>query len=307
MPLKLGACFPSRDIGTDVGAIRAFAEGVEALGYTQLSMYDHVLGADTTNRPDWDFSLFPYTIKDTLHEPLTLLAFLAAVTQRVILQCSVIVVGQRQTALLAKQAAEVDILSNGRLHMGVGVGRFWLEFEGLGADFKSRAKRIEEQMEVMRALWTQRSVNIDTQWHKIIEQGINPLPIQQPIPIWMGGGRADVATRRIARVSDGWTLSPLTVSTPNDEMVTQFAQFQGYMREAGRNPEGFPIEVPIMPLKTAPDQWISDAQAWEALGATHLAVRVEGQGLVPPDEHLEAFRRYKAALDDANLTHQNGG
>ena len=174
MPLKLGACFPSRDIGTDVGAIRAFAEGVEALGYTQLSMYDHVLGADTTNRPDWDFSLFPYTIKDTLHEPLTLLAFLAAVTQRVILQCSVIVVGQRQTALLAKQAAEVDILSNGRLHMGVGVGRFWLEFEGLGADFKSRAKRIEEQMEVMRALWTQRSVNIDTPMAQDYRAGHQP-------------------------------------------------------------------------------------------------------------------------------------
>jgi len=294
--MELGASFPSREIGNDPGAIRAYAQGAEALGYSHIAIYDHVLGADTVTRPNWDHANFPYTIADAFHEPFTLFSFLAGCTARVILEAAVIVLPQRQTALVAKQAAEVDVLSRGRMRMGAGIGRFWLEFESLGANFKDRTPRMEEQMAVLRALWTQQVVHIEGKWHKIIDQGINPLPVQRPIPIWLGGGRTDSALRRIARLGDGWTLSPLTTSVPDQQAEDDIANFRRYLAGNGRPAAGFPIEVPFNPVNVAQDQWAPAYDKWAALDVSHILVRTEGNGFTGADQHLDLLRRYRDSV-----------
>ena len=294
--MELGASFPSRGIGSDPAAIRDYAQGVEALGYAYISQYDHVMGADTSTRPDWDHANFPYTIKDAIHEPFTLFGFLAACAKQVKLAAAVIVLPQRQTGLVAKQAAEVDVLSGGRLRMGAGIGRFWLEYESLGANFKDRARRMEEQIAVLRALWSNQVVRIEGRWHKIIDQGINPLPIQRPIPMWMGGGRADSALRRIARLSDGWNLSPLTTPVPSQQAAADISLFKRYLAENGRPTAGFPIEAPFNPEKVPEGRWREVHDQWQALEVTHLGVRTEGNGFKHPDQHLDLLRRFAQAV-----------
>ncbi len=294
--MELGVSFPSREIGNDPIAIRDFAQGVEALGYSYITQSDHVTGADTSTRPDWDYATYHYTIKDAIHEPFTLFGFLAACTTRVILAAAVIVLPQRQTVLVAKQAAEVDVLSGGRMRMGAGIGRFWLEYESLGANFKNRAPRMEEQIAVLRALWSQQVVHIEGKWHKIIDQGINPLPMQRPIPIWMGGGRAESALRRIARLSDGWNLSPLTSPVPDQQAASDIAQLKGYLAEYGRPSAGFPIEAPFILAKAPEERWQELHNQWATVGVTHLGVRTVGNGFKRPDQHLELLRRYAEAV-----------
>ncbi len=294
--MELGASFPSREIGNDPAAIRDYAQGVEALGYSYITQIDHVIGADTSTRPDWDHATYPYTIKDAIHEPFTLFGFLAGCTTRVILAAGIIVLPQRQTVLVAKQAAEVDVLSRGRMRMGAGIGRFWLEYESLGANFKDRAPRMTEQIAVLRALWSQQTVHIEGRWHKIIDQGINPLPLQRPIPIWMGGGRTDSALRRIARLSDGWTLSPMTSPVPDEQAAADIARFKRYLADNGRSAAGFSIEAPFIPAKVPQERWLELHKQWEALGITHLGVRSAGNGFTRPDQHLELLSRYAQAV-----------
>ena len=199
--MQLGVIFPQVEMGVDPVAIRDYAQAVEQMGYTHLAVYDHVLGAGTTTRPDWRG---PYTSESLFHEPLVLFGYLAGCTRGLELVTEVIILPQRQTALVAKQAAEVDVLSGGRLRLGVGIGWNDVEYEVLGEDFHTRGRRVSEQIAVLRALWTQEVVTFEGKWHRITEAGINPLPVQRPIPIWMGGGRAESALRRIARLADGW-------------------------------------------------------------------------------------------------------
>ena len=184
--MRIGVIFPQTEIGPDPGAARAFARAAEELGYDHLVVFDHVIGADTSNRPD-----FPgmYTHKDLFHEPFVLFGHLAAVTQRLELVTGIMILGQRQTALVAKQAAEVDVLSGGRLRLGIGIGWNAVEYEALGENFHNRGKRSEEQVEVLRALFTQEVVTFEGRWHRIIAAGLNPMPVQRPIPIWFGGGQ----------------------------------------------------------------------------------------------------------------------
>ena len=181
--------------------MRAFAEAAEGLGYAHLVFYDHVLGADTNRRPDWQG---PYSHEDTFHEPLVTFGYLAALTSRIELVSGIIILPQRQTVLVAKQAAQVDVLSGGRLRLGVGIGWNDVEYEGLGQNFHDRGKRSEEQVELLRALWTNEVVDFQGRWHSIPGAGIKPLPVQRPIPVWFGGGRSDGVLRRIARIGDGW-------------------------------------------------------------------------------------------------------
>lgn len=203
--MQIGAIFPQTEIGSDPAAVRDYAQAVEDLGYGHITAYDHVLGASTANRPDWRGS---YTSAAMFHEIFVLFGYLAALTRRVELVSGVLILPQRQTALVAKQAAEVDVLSGGRLRLGVGVGWNAVEFEALGEDFQTRGARIEEQIAVLRALWTQPVVDFHGRWHQIPAAGINPLPVQRPIPIWMGG-YVDTVLRRIGRVADGWLPSAL--------------------------------------------------------------------------------------------------
>jgi len=287
--VQLGVTFPQSEIGTDPQVIKDYTLTAEDLGYEHLLAYDHVLGADPSNREGWR----GYTHKTMFHEPLTLFCYLAAITQRLEFVSGVIVLPQRQSALVAKQAAEVDVLSGGRLRLGVGIGWNAVEYEALGEDFSTRGARIEEQIGVMRLLWTREVVSYEGKYHRIDEAGINPLPVQRPIPVWMGA-RADVGLRRTARVADGWfPLGPL-----DERMRESVKRLRGYVEEAGRDPASVGIEARLDVARVPPEEWIEQTEAWRSLGATHISINTMNAGLRSPQEHVESIRRYKEALGE---------
>jgi probable F420-dependent oxidoreductase len=285
--MQVGVTFPQTEIGADPKAIRDYAQAAEGLGYEHLLAYDHVLGADPSNRERWR----RYTHKTMFHEPLTLFCYLAAITQSLEFVSGVIVLPQRQSALVAKQAAEVDVLSGGRLRLGVGIGWNAVEYEALGEDFSTRGARIEEQIELMRLLWTREVVSFGGEYHRIDEAGINPLPVQRPIPVWMGA-RAEVGLRRTARMADGWfPLGPL-----DERMREAVKRLHGYVEEAGRDPASVGIEARLDVGRVPQEEWIAQTEAWRSLGATHISVNTMNAGLNSPQEHVETIGRYKEAL-----------
>ncbi|MBM3946231.1 MAG: TIGR03619 family F420-dependent LLM class oxidoreductase [SAR202 cluster bacterium] len=182
--MNLGAIFPTNVMGTDLAAIRDYVQGVEDLGYDHLITYDHVVGADAASRPDWGSR---YSVHDAFHEPFVRLRFAAGLTRRIGLVTAVIVLPQRQTVLVAKQASEVEVLSGGRFTLGVGVGWNQVEYVALGEDFHTRGRRLDEQIKVFRELWTNPVVTLYGKWHRVPAAGLNPLPVQRPIPVWMSG------------------------------------------------------------------------------------------------------------------------
>jgi probable F420-dependent oxidoreductase len=295
--VKLGAIFPQTEIGTDLGAIRAFVQAVEDLRYDSIFIADHVLGADPQfhQHP----SLGRYSHKSVVHEPLTLMAYLAALTTRITLATGILILPQRQTALVAKQAAEVDVLSGGRLRLGIGVGWNEVEYEALGQDFHTRGSRCAEQIAVMRALWTQEVVDFHGRWHHITHAGLNPLPVQRPIPIWLGvGGRQtprppDAVLRRVAHLADGWCPNIPT----NEEGQAIVAQVHRYAKEAGRDPSRLPLEGRVRIGGRPPEDWIKQVEAWQSLGATQFITEAREGGLTFPDAHIAAMRQFKEVMD----------
>ncbi len=286
--VQLGVVFPQTEIGADPGGVRAFAQAAEELGYRHLLAYDHVLGADVTQRPDW---AGPYTAAHQFHEIMVLFGYLAAVAPGLELVAGVLVLPQRQTPLAAKQAAEVDILTGGRLRLGVGIGWNTVEFEALGQDFSNRGRRIEEQIEVLRRLWTEPVVDFDGTWHRIPAAGINPLPVQRPIPVWIGGS-AEAAIRRAARIADGFfPQRPLEGGWP-----ATMERFRGWAEEAGRDPDGIGIEARVDVSTGTPDDWRAAAGEWRELGATHASLTTMRGGLDGPDAHIERIREAADAL-----------
>ncbi len=292
--MRIGMVFPQFEIGADPIAIRDFAQAVEGMGYNHLLTYEHVLGASTEHRPDWrrpyGDTHRAYTDKDMFHEPLVLFGYLSAVTSRIELVTGVLVLPQRQTALVAKQAAEVDVLSRGRLRLGVGIGWNHVEYESLGVDFRTRAAKIEEQISLLRALWTRPVIDFQGRYHRIPEAGINPLPVQRPIPIWLGGGTdtiEDIVLKRVARLADGW----LSQMKPGEVARRTVAQLREYARLAGRDPDALGIE-PRLNLREVPrDSWRRYIQDWRDLGATHISISALGMGLPDPNAHIEMVER----------------
>lgn len=280
--MQIGVTFPQTEIGADPRAIREYAHAVEGLGYQHLVIFDHVLGADPSHRPGW----MGYTDKDMFHEPFVLFGYLAALTQ-LELVTAIIILPQRQTALVAKQATEVDILSGGKLRLGVGVGWNPVEFEALGMDFHKRGRAMEEQIAVMRQLWSQKIVSYQGRFHTIVEAGLNPLPTRGSIPVWLGG-RSEAALKRVARVGDGWFPQGL----PDDAMRATLEQLRAWTREAGRDPSALGIEARINAASGTPDDWARQTAGWQALGATHVSLNTMNAGYTSLDEHLEALRRY---------------
>jgi probable F420-dependent oxidoreductase len=290
--VHIGAIFPQTELGTDRGAICAFTQAVEELGYTHIFIADHVLGADT--RFHQHPSLARYSYRSVVHEPLTLMAYMAAITTRITLSTGILILPQRQTVLVAKQAAEVDVLSGGRVRLGIGVGWNAVEYEALDQDFHTRGRRSAEQIAVMRALWTQEVVNFHGKWHHITHAGLNPLPVQRPIPIWLGVGSAqtqvppDVALRRVARLADGWCPN-IPTDAEGQAVVERVHQ---YAKEAGRDPSMLSLEGRVRIGGKPPEDWIKQVQAWQGLGATHIIGEARGGGLTFPDEHIAAFRQF---------------
>jgi probable F420-dependent oxidoreductase len=284
--MKLGVVFPQTEIGADGGGVRAYAEAVEGLGYEHLHIYDHVIGADPTNRPGWR----GYTIDDMFHEPFVVLGFITAVAPKLELVPSVIILPQRQTVLAAKQAAEVDILTGGNFRLGLGIGWNEVEYEALGMNFRNRGARFEEQIGLMRLLWRERVVTYRSRWHTVTEAGLHPLPVQQPLPLWIGAS-ADVAIQRACRIADGYF--PLSGPEGWDEKLDQI---RGWVAEAGRDPAAFGIDARITISAGTPEDWRAAYDEWQRLGATHVTLNTMGGGLHGPDAHVELLARAREVL-----------
>jgi len=286
--MRLGAIFPQTEIGADPSAVKDFAQAAEELGYDHILVFDHVLGADQTKRDGWDK---PYNKDDMFHEPFVMFGYLAAITERIEFTTGVLILGQRQTALVAKQAAEVDVLTGGRLRLGIGIGWNDVEYEALGQSFSNRGRRSEEQIELLRLLWTQESVNFDGRYHKVTNAGINPLPVQRPIPIWLGGGE-DRVIQRIGKMADGW-FPQFQPDSAGQEKI-------GVMREAaskaGRDPKSIGIEGRVSYATDKQSDWEKMGAAWDEAGATHFSINTMKAGLTGPDQHIEAIKRFKETM-----------
>lgn len=286
--MRIGAIFPQTEIGSDPAVVREYIQAIEDMGYTHVLAYDHVLGASTSTRPGWTG---PYTSETPFHEPFVLFGYVAAITQRMELVTGVIILPQRQTALVAKQAAEVDILSGGRLRLGVGIGWNAVEYQALNEEFTNRGARIEEQIDLMRQLWSETAITYHGRWHTVENAGINPPPVQRPIPVWIGGA-ADAVLRRVARIGDGWFPQ-----MPPDERARELlARLRGYIQEAGRPLEAVGIEARLNTARVPESEWARYVEQWRQLGATHLGVNTMGAGLTPR-QHIETLRRAQDALD----------
>ncbi len=287
--MRIGVVFPQTEIGSDAAAVKDYAQAAEGLGFTHILAYDHVVGANLASRPGWRP---PYSHLDMFHEPFVLFGYLAGLTKNLELVTGIIILPQRQTVLVAKQAAALDVLSGGRLRLGIGIGWNPVEYEALGQDFKSRGRRSEEQVELLRKLWTQELVTFDGRWDKVVDAGIKPLPVQRPIPIWFGA-TDERALRRLARLGDGWF--PLMV--PDEKCRAAIAKVHDYAREAGRKPDEIGIEGRIAYGQGAPEAWLKELQAWQSLGVTHLSFNTMKAGLNSPAAHMDAIRRFKSVTD----------
>lgn len=279
--MRIGAIFPQTEIGNDPADIRGWARSVEELGYTHAMAFDHVLGAGVDTRPGWR----GYTSETPFHEVFVLFGYLAAVTTSLELMTGVLVLPQRQTALVAKQAAEVDVLSGGRLRLGVGIGWNPVEYEALNEEFAGRGARSTEQVEVLQRLWASDKVTFAGKWHRIDNAGINPRPAAGRIPVWFGG-HAEQVLRRAGVLGDGW----LPHRPPDATAAEMVERVRGYAAAAGRDPSELGFE-PRLTLSEVPErEWASYVGRWIALGATHLSVNTMGLGLRSADDHVSVLR-----------------
>lgn len=278
--MRLGVVFPQTEIGGDVGAVRAYAEHVEGLGYTHLLAYDHVVGADPTVHANWKG---PYDLHNTFHEPLVMFGYLAAVTTSLELVTGVIILPQRQTVLVAKQAAQVDLLTGGRLRLGIGLGWNAVEYEALGEDFSTRGKRCAEQVELMRKLWTEDSVSYRGAYHHVTGAGIAPLPTQRPIPVWFGAASSR-AFRRAGRLGDGW----FPMVGPGPKLEAARREVEQAAIDAGRDPAKLGMQGQVSWNGSADDLG-EGIQAWAQAGASHVSVNTMNAGLATVDQHLDAL------------------
>jgi probable F420-dependent oxidoreductase len=285
--MQIGVIYPQTELPTDPDTVRGYVGRVEGLGYRHITIYDHVLGADPAVHAGWKG---PYDVDTTFHEPLVFYGFLAAITQ-LELVTGIVVAPQRQTALLAKQAAEVDVLSGGRFRLGIGIGWNRVEYEGLGQDFSTRGEREEEQIGLLRRLWTERSVTHDGKFDRIVGAGLAPLPVQRPIPIWLGGV-SPAAYRRMGRLADGW----FPRVEPGPDLDAARAIIAAAAAQAGRDPAAIGMEPRVGWSAGGTDELIGNAGQWRDAGATHLSVDTMGSGLSGLDAHLDALARAGEAL-----------
>jgi probable F420-dependent oxidoreductase len=303
--MRLGALFPQFEIGADPAAIRDFAQAAEALGYAHITAFDQIIGLNKASRPGWKYV---HDADDMFHELFVLFGYLAAITTRVELVTGILVLPMRGTALVAKQAAEVDVLSRGRLRLGVGVGVKPEEFEACGEDFKNRGRRTDEQIEVLRRLWTAPLITYEGRYHRIEDGGLNPLPVQRPIPIWIGG-ISDAAIERVARLGDGW----LPNFQADDVGRRGVEKMRSSARRHGRDPAAIGIEATMTIIDRTPDELRAEFEAWRKLGASHITVNtmperwVEAEQrwnkasigqLTNPTAHIEAIRKLRNALPE---------
>jgi probable F420-dependent oxidoreductase len=289
--MKIGVVFPQTEIGADPGAVRAYAQRVEQLGFSHVLAYDHVVGADPSVHTGWSG---PYDLHTMFHEPLVMFGYLAGITTSLELVTGVIIVPQRQAVLVAKQATEVDVLTGGRLRLGVGLGWNAVEFEALDMDFTTRGQRMEEQIELMRRLWSERSVTFSGKFHRVTGAGLAPLPVQQPIPVWIGA-QSPRAYGRVGRLADGWF--PMMAPGPDLEAAREVVHQAAVA--AGRDPNTIGMEGRLS-WSANPEEISEGLRAWERAGATHVSVNTMGADLRSVDDHLAALETAAKAAKSLN-------
>ena len=280
--MQFNALFPTRDIGSDPAKIRDWAQAAEGLGYSYIEVPDHVFGA--TARDGWTPV---YNEKDPFHETFVILGFLAAVTKTIRLSSGVLISPQRQTGLIAKQAAEADLLSGGRLRLGIGVGWNHVEYEALGTDWKTRGARQAEQVDVLRRLWSEDLVSYNGRFHNLKDVNIVPPPVQRPIPIWFGGS-SDAVIKRAARLGDGW----MPIMAPDLEGEQKLAMLRDELKSHGRDPAKFGIEGWLRMHDSDPQKWAAAADGWRRLGAD-MAMLYPMYRMPTFEEQIETLRRFK--------------
>ena len=296
--MQLGALMPLGDIGGDPLTVRDYAQGMEAAGYDFVEAPDHVLGVNVASRPDWEADR--NTSQDLFHDPFVLLSYVTGVAPRLGLSTGVLILAQRQTALVAKQAACLDVLCQGRFRLGIGVGWNKVEYVGLNENFHNRGRRSEEQVQVIQALWKQQHVSFEGRYHHIDDAGINPRPSSGRVPIWYGGHHTNTLSR-IAKWGDGWMPNAFA---PDDNAVKAFDDLRAQVEAAGRDPSAVGIEVWTSCGAGTPADWAHEAAFWRDLGATHICLtttfnrrhhrRIAGTRL---KDHLDAATHYREAIE----------
>jgi probable F420-dependent oxidoreductase len=280
--MKIGVVFPQTEFPPDPLALRDYAQAVEGMGFSHLLAYEHVLGANPERPGGWSG---PYTYQHSFYEPFVLFSYLAPLTHHLEFVTGILILPQRQTVLVAKQAATLDVLCGGRLRLGLGNGWNEVEYTALGENFRNRGRRIEEQVTLLRRLWTEPLVKFDGRWHHIPDAGLNPLPVQRPIPLWFGG-QAEEVLRRAARLGDGWM--------PNYRQVEQARPALDLLRrsldEYGRDPASFGLEPRLNYSIGGAAEWIAMLQSWQEAGATHISVNTMGCSFTTPAAHLAALQ-----------------
>lgn len=286
--MKIGVVFPQTEFGAFPTAVKDYAQAVEGMGYTHILAYDHVVGANPERPGGWTG---PYTYQTPFYEVFVLFSYLAGVTQSVEFVTGILILPQRQTALVAKQAATLDVLCNGRLRIGIGNGWNEVEYTALNESFHNRGRRIEEQVLLLRQLWTQPLVTFEGRWHHIPDAGLNPLPVQRPIPIWFGGHDERVL-QRAAVLGEGWIPNYRTV----EQAQPSLDALKRYLEQEGRDPQGFGLEPRLNMSLVEQKDWQATVKSWQAAGATHLTVNTMGCGFQSPSEHLQALERFAKAF-----------
>jgi probable F420-dependent oxidoreductase len=291
--MNIGLVFPQTEYGSDPASIIDYAQTAEALGYSHVLAYDHILGANPDRPGGWNG---PYTHRSAFLEPLVLFSFMAGVTTRLGFIPGVIILPQRQTGVVAKQASVLDVLCGGRLRMGVGLGWNEVEYTALNENFKNRGRRIEEQVALLRLLWTEPLVTFSGDWHQIPDAGLNPMPVQQPIPIWFGG-HAPQAIRRAARLGDGWLPNHRKPEDVRPALEIIYEELE----RSGKPSADFGIEARLHYDDGDVEKWSQLLSGWKSINISHISFNTMGAGFTKPEEHLEAVRRFAEVMDINNL------
>ncbi len=296
-PMRVGLTFPQREMMPDRGSVKEFVQAAEDLGYDHIVCADHVLGADPAHHPFLNDR--PYSHESIVHEAFMLLSFVAGLSSKLGLLTGVLILPQRQTALVAKQADELDFISDGKFRLGVGTGWNHVEYEALNENFRDRGRRSEEQIELMRELWTQETADFSGRHDRVRHAGVNPLPVQRPIPVWLGGGRnaepgnaAERVVERVGRMADGW----LPQFPTDDSGMAILERMRQYARDAGRDPSEIGIEGRIRVAGKGPEEWALEAGWWKDAGATHINVDTRWSEMPRPEQHIDVARQFKEAI-----------
>lgn len=286
--MRIGVVFPQTEMPADPLAIRDYVQAAEALGYTHILAYDHVVGANPERPGGWHG---PYTYRDSFFEPFVLFSYLAGITESVEFVSGVFILPQRETALFAKQAATLDVLCHGRLRLGIGVGWNTVEYEALNQEFHTRGQRQEEQVTLLRRLWTEDLVTFEGEWHSIPDAGLNPLPRQRPIPLWFGG-HADAVLRRVAKIGDGWLPNYRSV----DGAAPSLDLLDRYLAENGRSRADLGLEPRISWQTGDLEKLLRQKEEWQSVGATHLSLNTMYAGFTTAQQHIDALRAFADAV-----------